>query len=574
MGSIVTFYSYKGGVGRSMVLANVAVRLAQSGKRVLIVDWDLEAPGLERYLHYFPRVTSAPGSGLLPMLRAAVDGRLPDYREHVDIFDLGVSAPLALLSSGREHEPTLYARWLEGFRWKKFFRKGGGDMLEDLRRRWKRDYDVVLIDSRTGLSDTGGICTIQMPDVLVVMFTANHQSMLGARDAMRLVRNARQALAYPRMQLTVFPLPARFGVHADSELAREWLGRFADTFGEFYEDWLPEGARPLEVLDKVKVPQADEIGFGEQLAVVEEGYEKPGTVGHACDLVARVLKDDFRSTANVLGLRERMPVVVEERGDDDYRYDLFVSYATKSATLVARFVDELKRKLSLNIYIELEEIRAGDAPEARADALRHSRLLLPLLTPGYFRSRWTIAEWTSFEERERRSGYHGLIVPILLQGDADDVPRLFRRAEMVKYEQLRSFLEIAVAVEHGLRRAPRYRPDFPVIGPDLELPEVERPATPKALEWERLYVEIMQLDEAELLEESMGWLNFLSAQVDVPAALRAEQAIQLDAIASDVASGRNLAEARERLAGFITGNRRTYGDLFGRRSSSSDRTSP
>jgi Mrp family chromosome partitioning ATPase len=52
-GRIITFYSYKGGTGRSMALANVGWLLASSGYRVLLVDWDLEAPGLHRYLHPF-----------------------------------------------------------------------------------------------------------------------------------------------------------------------------------------------------------------------------------------------------------------------------------------------------------------------------------------------------------------------------------------------------------------------------------------------------------------------------------------------------------------------------------------
>lgn len=43
-GRIVTFYSYKGGTGRTMALANTAWILAANGKRVLAVDWDLEAP--------------------------------------------------------------------------------------------------------------------------------------------------------------------------------------------------------------------------------------------------------------------------------------------------------------------------------------------------------------------------------------------------------------------------------------------------------------------------------------------------------------------------------------------------
>ena len=46
---IVTFYSYKGGVGRSMAVANVAELLADSDFKVIVCDWDLEAPGLESY---------------------------------------------------------------------------------------------------------------------------------------------------------------------------------------------------------------------------------------------------------------------------------------------------------------------------------------------------------------------------------------------------------------------------------------------------------------------------------------------------------------------------------------------
>ena len=46
---ILTLYSFKGGVGRSMALANLAELYYQRGLRVLIIDFDLEAPGLERF---------------------------------------------------------------------------------------------------------------------------------------------------------------------------------------------------------------------------------------------------------------------------------------------------------------------------------------------------------------------------------------------------------------------------------------------------------------------------------------------------------------------------------------------
>jgi cellulose biosynthesis protein BcsQ len=51
-GKIITFYSYKGGTGRTMALANLAVIFSQKysgSKNILMIDWDLDAPGLHQY---------------------------------------------------------------------------------------------------------------------------------------------------------------------------------------------------------------------------------------------------------------------------------------------------------------------------------------------------------------------------------------------------------------------------------------------------------------------------------------------------------------------------------------------
>src|SRR5579862_6945798 len=62
-GQVVTFYSFKGGTGRTMALANLAWILAANGKRVLVADWDLESPGLHRFFKPFldPSMTERPG---------------------------------------------------------------------------------------------------------------------------------------------------------------------------------------------------------------------------------------------------------------------------------------------------------------------------------------------------------------------------------------------------------------------------------------------------------------------------------------------------------------------------------
>ncbi len=61
-----TFYSFKGGVGRTLALMNVAVELAKDGNNVAIVDFDLEAPGLQTF-DIFPN-TKLPKVGLLEFI--------------------------------------------------------------------------------------------------------------------------------------------------------------------------------------------------------------------------------------------------------------------------------------------------------------------------------------------------------------------------------------------------------------------------------------------------------------------------------------------------------------------------
>src|SRR5579862_429745 len=87
-GRIITFYSFKGGTGRSMALANIAWILAAAGRRVLAVDWDLEAPGLHQYLHPF----------LLDPESTATDGVIDFVTEYVT----------AAMSPDRDTDPEWY----------------------------------------------------------------------------------------------------------------------------------------------------------------------------------------------------------------------------------------------------------------------------------------------------------------------------------------------------------------------------------------------------------------------------------------------------------------------------------
>src|SRR5436189_94654 len=106
MGTIATFYSYKGGVGRSMALANAAVLLARAGRRVLVVDFDLEAPGIEQYFWYFESESAAPG--VLDLLADLTTVRPRDSHRFITRLHVGANQSIDLISSGRESDPAGY----------------------------------------------------------------------------------------------------------------------------------------------------------------------------------------------------------------------------------------------------------------------------------------------------------------------------------------------------------------------------------------------------------------------------------------------------------------------------------
>lgn len=202
---------------------------------------------------------------------------------------------------------------------------------ESLREKWREIYDVTLIDSRTGLSDAGGVCTIQLPDIVIGMFTANYQSLYGVRDIMRFAQTARNNLAYDRMHLAVVPLPARFGSRTEFRESQEWLGRFAEVLGEFYEDWLPTWLDPRRIVEVLKVPQIDFFGFGEKLAVIEHGTSDPDGMGFVYDRVASLLFNNLQDAETVLKIEppsSEQPIELRQtRSSADYEYDVYVSYA-------------------------------------------------------------------------------------------------------------------------------------------------------------------------------------------------------------------------------------------------------
>lgn len=188
---IATFYSYKGGVGRTMGLANVAWELARRGRRVLIVDLDLEAPGITSF--DFCK-TMQDSLGVVDYI-VQYSNKLepPNIEPFISLCkkkdEDGEDVQLWVMSAGRQDAD--YKQKFHSINWEHLYKEQSGFlMFENLKGQWK-DYikpDYVLIDSRTGHTDISGICTRQLPDAVVFTFFPNRQNLAGLKDVVREVR--------------------------------------------------------------------------------------------------------------------------------------------------------------------------------------------------------------------------------------------------------------------------------------------------------------------------------------------------------------------------------------------------
>lgn len=296
-GEIITFYSYKGGTGRSMALANIACLFAkkvEESQKVLIIDWDLEAPGLHQFFHgqFGDSNEDLPAEqpGLIDLfyeIKARLDAA--DYGDNIsdNFFDeLGIqnyiastNVPSLLMMPAGKFDDGLYSVRVNEFDWAEFFDSHPLAFIQ-LAQYLRKTYRYTLIDSRTGYTDISGICTSIMPEKLVVAFTPNRQSLTGAIELIRRATEYRKQSDDLR-QLMVFPLPSRIE-NAENKLQKEW--RFGEQKNKIegyqakFESILKntynlETCDLTNYFDEIQIQYVPKYSYGEDLSVLSERAE-------------------------------------------------------------------------------------------------------------------------------------------------------------------------------------------------------------------------------------------------------------------------------------------------------------
>jgi hypothetical protein len=469
---IVTFYSYKGGVGRSMALVNVGEILADRGFRVIVCDWDLEAPGLENYLvdisaEAAPRTDEARGgygaaSDAEAARKAAFRARTEEFKRAPGIMDLldeykrelkregstppgelppthqrlgllvlrrpssyavpvasrrPISGSLRVLTAGQRGGAAndRYTQLVRSFDWSDFYDSwGGAAYFEFFRQDLVAGADVVLIDSRTGVTEQGGVCTHHLADLVVLLSAPNDLNVDGTRwMAEKLKRSELVSLRGGR-PLEVLPVAARVEIAAETELLSRFRGRFAGEFAKYLPRVLKNR---VDVLARTQIPYVSFYSFEERV-VAREYPSGSAELFAAYSAVAEAVIDCGVS----LGLMRRPDATGRavrplERAVRDFvplSGPVFVSYSRRDSDSARAFAAGLR---AAGVEVWMDELSLqGSQPWASAadDVLRNSVAMLILVgATGLDRAAQAEAAY-AVKLAVTRSDFR--VVPILLPG--------------------------------------------------------------------------------------------------------------------------------------------------------------
>jgi TIR domain/Tetratricopeptide repeat/AAA domain/NB-ARC domain len=403
-GRIVTFYSYKGGTGRTMALANVAWILASNGKRVLAVDWDLDSPGLCKFFRPFLDESALSATpGVIEMINeyqlAALDpeSRPGDWhREYARPQRHALSlrwnnfppgSQLDFLSAGRQNRE--YSAAVCSLDWDNFYeRLGGGKFLRAMREDMKENYDYVLIDSGSGLRDVADVCTIELPDILAVCFTLSDQSIEGAASVAETVSRR-----YRARDILVLPIPMRV---EDGELEKLEVSR-AVARARF--EGFPSGLTPEQAAQywaTVEVPYKPYYAFEEMLATFGDSPGSPRSLLASFERLTAVI------TASEVTTLPRMADDIRLRGLAAFRRQppsptrVFISYAPEDR-MWADWTEALLTRAGFSVWLRStvtsSEHESGSGQVQAEHEIRAASRMLAILSSSYLHSPGAASVW-------------------------------------------------------------------------------------------------------------------------------------------------------------------------------------
>lgn len=225
----ITFYSYKGGVGRSLALSNIAIRLSEYNKKVCVLDFDLEAPGLQFKFKNYSKPPKIEKGIVDYIYEFSCQGGIPDtIKKYSVVLNPAnkVFKPIDFIPAGNI-DSSDYWKKLSMIKWSDMFyseEAQGIKFFLDLKNKIQKEFnpDFLLIDSRTGITDIAGITLRVLADEVVVLAANNEENIYGSKKIIKSLLDKSNSLfdSIPKINFVLTRLPYN-GTTKDNE--KEYL---------------------------------------------------------------------------------------------------------------------------------------------------------------------------------------------------------------------------------------------------------------------------------------------------------------------------------------------------------------
>lgn len=193
MAQIISIHSFRGGTGKSNITANIAALLATEGRRVGVVDTDIQSPGIHVLF-------GMAGEEITHSLNDYLWGKCDIGQTAHDVtsnLSGDIRGQVFLIpSSIQANEIVSVLR--EGYD-VSMLTTGFRDLIQDLA------LDVLIIDTHPGLNEET-LFAIAISDTLVIIMRPDQQDYEGTGVTVEVARS----LDVPRMMLVVNKTPAAF----------------------------------------------------------------------------------------------------------------------------------------------------------------------------------------------------------------------------------------------------------------------------------------------------------------------------------------------------------------------------
>lgn len=287
----VTFYSYKGGVGRSLALANIANRLSEFGKSVCLLDFDLEAPGL--HIKFSDGIgKNRVRSGLVDYIyefttNNVVPGNILDFTTYIGSVSKD-RGKISLIAAG-DTSTQDYWKKLSNISWTKLFYEKdsfGIDFFYNLKLQIEKQLkpDFLLIDSRTGITDIAGVTMSIMADE-VVLFAANNpenldgigQVLCSLADPSNSLRNATPKINVVLSRIPFFKNPKDKSREANAKNAairilNEKLSHRGIMGYRIEKIFVIHSEPEFEMQEEIRIHHKEDGAFGQSTIPIKSDY--------------------------------------------------------------------------------------------------------------------------------------------------------------------------------------------------------------------------------------------------------------------------------------------------------------